>query len=308
MPNWCANRLAISGTVENISKLNGIFSGEQRLLHVQAIAASRKMFFAGVGGLLMPTSACVYTPFPDLIQGTGERTIANTAFTRWLDLLSHNVELTDDISLEIIELFRLTGLSNIVWGSINRTKRCKMKVLFNQKRFDWTGFFTQVNISDFWTALDVEASKSDYSLSSYFDMSLIIPPRLAVEINGFNGGLLSGVSSGYDDSCLRYDTKWRGADIDLVSSSAEGITIDYDTAWSPNLAVSEQISMLFNCSVTHYFAESGCAFCGCSIFNNGVLSNATCDELEYSDEENHDGYHDIVGPSYILNNMSHFGG
>ena len=67
------------------------------------------------------------------------------------------------------------------------------------------------------------------------------------------------------------------------------------------------LSERYQCEVTHYYAESGCGYCGCTIFDNGEEVEQQADDLIFS-EENDEGYTDIIGPDYILKNIGHYGG
>ncbi|MFH4201928.1 DUF1281 domain-containing protein, partial [Acinetobacter baumannii] len=80
------------------------------LLHRQATSAAVKMFLAGVGGLLKPTHPKTFAPYPELIQGVGDSTLANRAFTRFVALLNNDVELNHDVCLTLLTLFEQTGL------------------------------------------------------------------------------------------------------------------------------------------------------------------------------------------------------
>ena len=305
MPNWCANRLIINAQPETIETLSQIIRGNVEITYQRAVIASQKLFLAGIGGILKPTETMVYLPYPALVQGIGSSTPENQAFTRWLQLLSDNVELMQERAEEILSLFEQSNIKNVVWGSIPKKKRMAMKVVFEQKRYDWSGFFTRVSLDYFWTQCDVLAKMPCYNVD--FNMALIIPPLLAVEINGFNGGFLQHVARGYDDALCRYGTKWTRVDVDIIDCSNNTFVIDFDTAWSPSLEVTQCLSERYQCEVTHYYAESGCGYCGCTIFDNGEEVEQQADDLIFS-EENDEGYTDIIGPDYILKNIGHYGG
>ena len=74
-----------------------------------------------------------------------------------------------------------------------------------------------------------------------------------------------------------------------------------------NIGVTQCLSERYQCEVTHYYAESGCGYCGCTIFDNGKEVEQQADDLIFS-EENDEGYTDIIGPDYILKNIGHYGG
>lgn len=67
-----------------------------------------------------------------------------------------------------------------------------------------------------------------------FELLMVLPTRLDVEINGFNGRLLAGVPSGYGWYVEQYGTKWPGGyDLTVCDRGADWLTVDFDTPWSP---------------------------------------------------------------------------
>ncbi|WP_305840138.1 DUF1281 domain-containing protein [Photobacterium leiognathi] len=306
MPNWCANQLFINAKPDVITRLASIVNGQVELTYRRAITASQKLFLAGVAGILKPTVEMVYPPYPELVRGVGALTPENQAFTQWLDLLSNNVELTPERAEEILSLFEQAKIKNIAWGAIQRSRRDVMKAVFRKKQFDWSeNYKHRVSVDEFWMRCDVLVQTPCYAHG--FDMALIIPSLLAVEVNGFNGGLLHGVERGFNDATCRYGTKWTRVDAVVEDRTKEAIVIDFDTAWSPSLEVTQCLSERYQCDVTHYYAESGCGYGGCYTFECGECVEQQTDDLIFS-EENEEGYVDVVGPDYIVDNLGHFGG
>ncbi|EPM9394942.1 DUF1281 domain-containing protein, partial [Escherichia coli] len=41
---------------------------------------------------------------------------------------------------------------------------------------------------------------------------------------------------------------------------------------------------------------------------HGRLADHESDDIEFSDEENEDGFRDVTGPDYILDSLPHYGG
>ena len=97
MPNWCANRLRVTGLAENVSKVRALMRGEVRPLYARAEAEGIQLFLAGCAGLLRPVTDETYAPYPALTAaGRGENTPANAAFTAWLTQLRDGAELTEE--------------------------------------------------------------------------------------------------------------------------------------------------------------------------------------------------------------------
>ncbi|EGW63267.1 hypothetical protein ECSTECB2F1_4977 [Escherichia coli O91:H21 str. B2F1] len=65
-----------------------------------------------------------------------------------------------------------------------------------------------------------------------FDLLTVLPTRLDVEVNGFNGGVLNGVPSAYHWYTERYGVKWPcGYDLNISSQGENFIQVDFDTPW-----------------------------------------------------------------------------
>ena len=68
MPNWCANRLSVTGLTENVSQLKALMTGGVRPLHGRAEAEGIQLFLAGCAGLLNPVADEPYVPYPALTE------------------------------------------------------------------------------------------------------------------------------------------------------------------------------------------------------------------------------------------------
>ena len=310
MPNWCANRLEINGPVSPMQKVKALMCGEIEPLYQAAIQQSIKLFVAGCAGILKPTAWKPYTLYPDLLlHGRGEPVQANQAFTQWLDLFNSNVELDADNVKLIAELYARTGLSTLSWESLSVEQQQAVQTLWNKKYFDWSKgeLCARKAPAQWWQELD------EPSPGIQFDMRLIVPTKLAVEINGFNGELLPGIHSAYDFYIDTYGVKWPVAyDFKLLDESEHtdraSLTVEFDTPWSPpDNAVLLALSERYQCSVTHYFSEQGMGFCGMSEYESGELLCSTSDNLEHG-EEDEEGFSEVIGPGYIIDHVPHYGG
>ncbi|CSJ21667.1 Uncharacterised protein [Shigella sonnei] len=66
-----------------------------------------------------------------------------------------------------------------------------------------------------------------------FDLLTVLPTRLDIEVNGFNGGVLNGVPSAYHWYTERYGVKWPcGYDLNISSQGENFIQVDFDTPGS----------------------------------------------------------------------------
>ncbi|ANU39412.1 DUF1281 domain-containing protein [Vibrio scophthalmi] len=308
MPNWCVNQIHVSGP--DALDVQRLMTEPQTLLHYDATKAAVKMFLAGVGGLLKPTVPMSFDVYPELIAGIGESNTANHAFDAFVMLLNQKPQLTPEICLVILTLFEQTGLKQRYWGNLPVAARKKISPLLKNSAYncayDWLGiYFRCVSLDVLWAKLDV----FEPVLPSSFSLSSLCPPNLLSQINGFNGHLLPGISSGYNDNCDRLGTKWEMVDVDVVESNDGFVKLEFDTAWSPAIPPMAELAARFPESVfTHYFVEIGCSFCGYVSYEDGIVQEDRDDSLVFSDEENDEGYHDLVGPDYLIENFDRYGG
>lgn len=316
MPNWCANHLEISGSRQNIKNVKKLMKGEIHPFYKQAIQHSIKFFVAACAGIVKPVVAIElgssiffgqqeYPLVPCDSNGVND---ANSAFTEWFNLLRTDPSLNKEVSERIVSLYQKSGLASFSLASITDKQREIIHSLFKTQSYDWFDCFNYSvdDIEKHWQALD---ATSEAALN--FDMRLVIPPKLIPEIAGFNGALLEKFTplSSYDAYVQTYGVKWPvGYELVLTELDECSISVDFDTPWSPpSHDVFIALSSQFQCSIEHYYSEPGCGYCGNASYEDGSLLEHFQDDLEYGAKDE-DGCCDIVGPSYILNRVAHFGG
>ncbi len=305
MPNWCVNQLHIDGS--DSDEILSFMTEPKPLLHQQAIRAAVKLFLAGVGGLLKPTTAMRFDLYPDLVREVGVDTAENRAFTQFVTLLESAPVLSDDVCQTLLALFEQSRLKQRYWGDLPKSARAKISPLLKNSAFDWCAlYFRRITLDIAWAKLDVPTAGA---LSpDCFSLNALLPPKLLVEINGFNGCLFPSspkVPSGHTDNCERLGTKWETVQVIEMDEDK----LEFDTAWSPAIPPIAELARRYpNSTITHYFSECGCAFCGYVRYENGEQVEEVWDELQFSEEENEEGYHDLIGPDYALEHFSRFGG
>ena len=304
MPNWCVNQIHVSGP--DALDVQRLMTEPQTLLYNQATKAAVKLFLAGVGGVLKPTIPMSFDINPSLITGVGDSNEANHAFDAFVTLLNQNVVLTPEMCQVILALFEQTGLKQRYWGDLPRQARKAISPLIKNSAFDWSGiYYRRLPLDVVWVKLDLLEPEISHS----FSLSSLCPPNLLTQINGFNGELWSHVPSGFHDNCERLGTKWEMVDIEVLSSQESYLKLEFDTAWSPSIPPMAELASRFpNSRLTHYFAECGCAFGGYVLYEHGEKQAECWDDLEFSELENDEGYHDLIGPAYIMEHFDRFGG
>ena len=274
-------------------------------VHEQAVRQSIRLFIAGSAGLLRPVHPVSYQPYPELTRhGTGQNTEPNRAFTDWLQLLAQNACLDQACCHQINQLYRNSGLSMLQLQDVPVTERAVMMQLLKKKGHDWgNGCLPSASEEALWGQLEAEPA------GRVMDLMWLRPTSLAVEINGFNGGLLDGVESAYNYYLRAYGTKWPcGYDAEITNS--EGcLTIDFDTPWSPPEECLMASLSEGSLTVSHYYSEAGCDFCGYREYEDGELTGLCDDSLEYEySEEDEDGFSDVIGPDWLIGNVPNYGG
>lgn len=306
MPNWCANRIEISVSAERKAEVLAWVNGELYPYYQRAINQSIRLFLAGVIGRLKPATDVIYKPYPALTaHGCGEASPETDAFTQWLGLLQSNAQL-DEQCCDLINRYYIdSGISGLKRDDLSAFEQAKIDEIIKAKSHDWISFVSgSCEQKAFFDRLD-----SDVIPNETFSLLYILPTRLACEINGYNGRLLDGISSTYHQYTADYGTKWpSNCDVSL-DIHGNTIVIDVDTAWTPPCEnVIEAMSERWQAVILHYYSEAGCDFCGYRQYIDGSLMDLIDGCLEYEDCEDDDCYAEVIGPDWLVDNITHYGG
>ena len=94
MPEWCHNRLEITGKSVCLDVMQPWIAGTEKPLYRHAVRQAIKLFLAGCAGILKPVRAVDYAPYPMLTaSGTGAQTSPNQAFQHFIELLEQDAWL-----------------------------------------------------------------------------------------------------------------------------------------------------------------------------------------------------------------------
>ncbi|MGK3138011.1 DUF1281 domain-containing protein [Pantoea trifolii] len=105
--------------------------------YVRAAGAGIQLFLAGCAGLLRPTTATEYAPYPALTVTAGGDTPENRALTQWLELLRSGAELTPEACERLHDLWLASGLHRMTWASLTGEQQTAISVLWEKKKGDW---------------------------------------------------------------------------------------------------------------------------------------------------------------------------
>lgn len=83
------------------------------------------------------------------------------------------------------------------------------------------------------------------------------------------GKIISLKSDSAGEAYEKWGTKWF-ADIDFDNQGGSAM-LSFDTAWSPSLPVTLEISRRFNLRAAHYYEEPGFDFEGDFVAENGIV-------------------------------------
>lgn len=308
MPNWCSNRMHFSGEPAQIAEIKRLASGAVTPFYRRATNEGIQLFLAGSAGLLQTTEDVWFKPCPGLTAaGRGVVSPENIAFTRWLTHLQNGVLLDEQNCLMLHELWLQSGTGQRRWEGLPDDVRDTITALFTAKRGDWCGFWSNEAVSVWWNRLcdNVLPEKT-----MPFDLLTVLPTRLDVEVNGFNGGVLNGVPSAYHWYTEQYGVKWPcGYDLNISSQGDNFIQVDFDTPWcQPESDVIAELSRRFSCTLEHWYAEQGCDFCGWQLYERGELVDVLWGELEWSSPTDDDELPEVTGPAWIVDKVAHYGG
>ncbi|WP_336844163.1 DUF1281 domain-containing protein [Providencia rettgeri] len=333
MPNWCANRLEI--TLHNPADMPALkrwIKAEGGIPDWQtAIAQSIHLLLAGCAGILKPVKPIDFPPLPALTSHgeTGIVSPGNIAFTYWVEMLMTAPDLDAACCQQIDQWYQTwlcEGTQYRDWHTLTDEQKAVLSPLLLAVGFDWLNRFTGKDDKALAAAWDDIQMLRSWREAMPMDMRDLLPTNLAAELNGFNGRLwqtpedvllreqwqiFSPQASSYHLYVCRYGVKWpTGIELRCSDDGDDThLSVDFESPWSqPSVAVLYAVSARFNAVVFHTYAEAGCGFCGCARYDRGVVTYCESDDIEFSDEENEDGYHDVTGPSYILDNLPHYGG
>lgn len=160
------------------------------------------------------------------------------------------------------------NIGALKWDNIPAEARSMLAILIQRHYADWFGI---AGLSD---APDVagcwERLREYPERAQPCDMLMVIPTRLATELNG-NGGLLSGVSMTPGFYRRVYGMEWpAGHNVNWYRGTPNGLTLELDSPWYPPAGeLVAAISALFECEVRHTWHEPVSGLAGYDCYDQG---------------------------------------
>lgn len=196
------------------------------------------------------------------------------------------------------------------WGTLSEPEQSVIRQLYQQKSCDWGDSFRPAPVNEWWDNLC--DTGSTVPAADPMDFRDVLPTRLDIEVNGFNGGLLADIPSSYGHYLTRYGCKWPvGYEANICFAGENTLTVDFDTPWSSvGEDVVAELSQRYGGEVEPRFAEQGCNYCGYARYVSGETDVYITDELEWGEValDDEDSFPDVTGPEWVINNVVHFGG
>lgn len=207
MPNWCANRLMFSG-IQNSDALKTWIAGGGLSLHRRARKDGIQLFLAGCAGILRPLTELCYTPYPQLVAHgmAADNRASAQAYSDWLAMFMAGAVLDVETCQTLHQCWLDSHIGHARWATLSEPEQVVIRQLYQQKSFDWGNSFRPAPVEEWWNSL-CDAG-DDLFAAEPVDLRDVLPTRLDIEVNGFNGGLLTGVPSSYDHYLTRYGCKW----------------------------------------------------------------------------------------------------
>lgn len=269
MSEWCQNRFEITGKSVCLDVLTQWIEGREIPRYRHAIQQSIQLFLAGCAGILKPTRTTVYPPYPALVRhGTGQSSPANQAFEQWLGLLVKDAVLDEETIKTIDRLYHQSCTGAVRWVNLPENAREIITALIHRQYADWFGL---VGLSEHIDAEVCWSRLSDYPEQAQpCDMLMVIPSRLATELNG-SGGLLQGVSTTTSLYSRIYGVEWpSGHNVRWVRDEMSSLVLLTDTPWyPPSGELIGEISKVFDCEIRHWYSEPVRGIQGYNCYDGG---------------------------------------
>ncbi|EKQ6065006.1 DUF1281 domain-containing protein [Escherichia coli] len=269
MSEWCKNRFEITGKSVCLDVLTQWIEGRETPRYRHAIQQSIQLFLAGCAGLVKPTRTTQYPPYPALVRhGTGLSSPANQAFEQWLGLLVKNAVLDGETIKTIERLYHQSCIGAVRWGNLPDNAREIITTLMSRQYSDWfglAGLSEHIDAGACWSWL------SDYPEQAQpCDMLMVIPSRLATELNG-SGGLLQGISTTTSLYSRIYGVEWpSGNNVRHARDEMSSLVLLIDTPWyPPSGELVGEISKVFDCEVRHWYSEPVHGIQGYNCYDGG---------------------------------------
>ncbi|MEC9799517.1 DUF1281 domain-containing protein, partial [Escherichia marmotae] len=190
----------------------------------------------------------------------------------------------DEETIKTIDrLYHQSCIGAVRWGNLPENAREIITALMRCQYSDWFGL---VGLSEHIDAEACWSRLSDYPEQAQpCDMLMVIPSRLATELNG-SGGLLQGISTTTSLYCRIYGVEWpSGHNVRWVRDEMSSLVLLTDTPWyPPSGELVGEISKVFDCEIRHWYSEPVRGIQGYNCYDGGEHTDSD-PQAEWSGRE-----------------------
>lgn len=282
MPNWCTQKIVVKG--ENLDELRELLEPDFDQWYGRAVFISKRFALLGMLGILKPIYRVKLENFPELVQGVGKKTKANTAFTYWLGYIANRSPLTRQVADNIERLAEQASLDKVM-GKVKLTDATLKK---------YRDLIGNEDLQEPFKPYEFDRDDvADEGKRIPLSLTYLVPLLLGEELNAYwaasDNGDLPDFWTRYYANCHRLGTKWSTLWCESRTElKQQQIVLHTRSAWSPILPALQEISLKFCCDVDVKFAELGMAYYGHKRWLNGLLVESEEGDLklkEYTEEE-----------------------
>lgn len=269
MFSWCNNRLEVTGKSVCIEIMQAWIAGTETPRYRHAIRQAVKLFLAGCAGILKPIRATEFPAYPLLTgSGVGSSTSPNQAFQHFIELLEKDAWLDSTTLSRMEKIWLQSGIDAVKWSDIPTAARQIMTQLMALHYSDWFGMSGaggSFDPEERWEWLSIMPATS-----CTCDMLMVMPSRLATELNG-SSGLFRGVSTTSELYPQLYGVEFpAGHQTTWNRESINTLTLNFASPWyPPSGEVMGEMSKLFDCEIRHYWRSPESGFSGYNCFDRG---------------------------------------
>ncbi|QLH61955.1 DUF1281 domain-containing protein [Serratia symbiotica] len=266
---WCQNRLEITGKSVCIDVMQSWIAGTETPLYRHAIRQATKLFLAGCAGILKPVKAVDYAPYPMMTaSGTGAPTSPNQAFQHFVELLEQDAWLDSKTLARMEKIWVQAGIDALKWENIPSSARQVMAQLMAVHYTDWFGVAAasgRFDPQERWEGFNVMPETT-----CPCDMLMVMPSRLATELNG-ESGLFKGLNTTSELYVQLFGVEFpAGHQASWCREDVGSLTLTLSSPWyPPSGEVMGEMSQLFDCEIRHYWISPEAGLSGYSCFDQG---------------------------------------
>ncbi|WGC20732.1 DUF1281 domain-containing protein [Enterobacter ludwigii] len=269
MFSWCNNRLEITAKSVCIDVMQDWIAGTETPRYRHTIRQAIKLFLAGCAGVLKPTKATEYDAYPLLTaSGVGSPVPSNVAFQHFLELLERDAWLDSQVISRMERIYLQSGVDTLRWESIPLSARQIMAQLMTIHYADWFG------IAGAGGAFDPEERWNWLGIMPMTtcpcDMLMVMPSRLATELNG-NSGLFRGLNTTSELYMQLFGMEFPSGHQAVWSrETINTLVLTFVSPWyPPSGEVMGEMSKLFDCEIRHYWRSPDVGSFGYNCFEQG---------------------------------------